>query len=160
MGHPGRPQGPPLQFLRMTCILNHMLNYSLEVRRVVPRPPDVVFAAWTTPSRLEQWISEPGSRVPILELKVGGKYHIDMMYKGKSYPHSGEYLEIDPPRRLKFTWISAGTEGKTTVVTVNFIPRGDATEVVLTHEGLPSEENRASHEQGWTEILDWMTAKV
>lgn len=105
-------------------------------------------------------MSDPGTRVSVADLRVGGKYHIDMMYQGKSYPHDGEYLVIDRPKQLKFTWISAGTEGRTTVVTVNFVPKGQSTEVVLIHEGLPTEANMKDHEGGWTEILGWMVERI
>ena len=63
------------------------------------------------------------------------------------------YRLIDRPRRLVFTWISRGTEQRESVVTVDFISRGAATEVVVTHE-LLSESAQPSHINGWTSALE------
>lgn len=109
---------------------------------------------------MPEWILDGGSAT--LDLRVGGAYHLDMHYKGRSYPHHGEYLEVTPPSRLVFTWISEATQGKPTIVTVELFERGEETDCVLTHEGLSDEANAASHEEGWEEILGWlhrMTAK-
>lgn len=134
-------------------------GYRLEVRRLIARPADVVFQAWTTPSIMEKFMSEPGTRVTALDLRVGGKYHIDMMYQGKSYAHDGEYLVIDRPRQLKFTWISAAAPGRT-VVTVNFVAKGQSTEVVLIHEGIATEPGMKDYEGGWAEILGWLAERI
>jgi uncharacterized protein YndB with AHSA1/START domain len=83
-----------------------------------------------------------------------------MVYGGKTYPHDGEYLVIDPPRRLSFTWHSRSTEQQRTVVTIDFLPRGDSTEVVLVHEGFATEALRKDHEAGWTEIVAWLEERI
>ena len=103
---------------------------------------------------MPEWILDGGSAT--IDLRVGGAYHMDMHYQRKSYPHDGEYLEIDPPRRLVFTWISESTKGLPSIVTVELFERGDETECVLTHEGLSDEKNAASHQGGWEEILGWL----
>ena len=77
-------------------------------------------------------------------------------YQGKSYPHHGEYLEIVPPERLVFTWISESTHWEPTIVTLELRDLGDKTEAILTHEGLPDEKNAADHRGGWEEILVWL----
>ena len=127
---------------------------TVVVRRLISAPREEVYSLWTDASRMPEWILDGGSAK--LDLRVGGKYHLDMHYKGKSYPHEGEYLEIVPPSKLVFTWISEGTGWKPTIVTVELHERGAKTEVVLTHEGLQDEPSAISHEQGWTEILDWL----
>ena len=69
------------------------------------------------------------------------------------YPHTGVYRVIDRPRQLVFTWHSRGTEQKESLVTVDFIARGERTEVVVTHEQLP-ESAQPSHTNGWTSGLE------
>ena len=129
------------------------------VRRVVSAPRTEVFQLWIDAERMPQWILDGGTAT--LDVRVGGKYHLDMHYQGKSYPHDGEYLEISPPERLVFTWISEGTNWKPSIVTIELIERGEKTEVVLTHEGLPNDPDSAkSHEQGWIEILEWLERLV
>jgi uncharacterized protein YndB with AHSA1/START domain len=66
--------------------------------------------------------------------------------------HTGEYLTIEPPSRLSFTWISKHTDQRPTVVTIEFHERDGGTEVILTHRGLPAREVEG-HRQGWTDIL-------
>jgi len=69
-------------------------------------------------------------------------------------PHTGAYQEISRPRRLVFTWNSphAGQHGS--LVTVDFNARGRATEIVITHERLPSADAAKSHTGGWNSILE------
>ena len=71
---------------------------------------------WVDADRMPQWILDGGSAT--LDVRVGGKYHLDMYYQGKSYPHSGEYLEVVPPKRLVFTWISEATNWLPSIVTI------------------------------------------
>ena len=75
--------------------------------------------------------------------------------QGASGPivHKGVYRIIDRPTRLAFTWITAFTENRETLVTVDFIRLGQRTEVVVTHEQLP-ESALPSHHKGWTSGLE------
>jgi uncharacterized protein YndB with AHSA1/START domain len=75
-----------------------------------------------------------------------------MHHSGGSAEHSGEYLEIDRPSRLSFTWMSRATKGLPTIVTVEFLERHDGTELVVTHRRLPPEQID-DHRKGWTDIV-------
>jgi uncharacterized protein YndB with AHSA1/START domain len=69
---------------------------------------------------------------------------------------SGEFIEVDPPRRVSFSW---GWEGKedlppgSTTVEVTLEPDGDATVVRLRHTGLPTDDWRRVHRDGWVIFL-------
>jgi len=128
-------------------------SHRVVVRRLLSAPREQVYALWTNAERMPEWILDGGSAT--LDVRVGGKYHMDMHYQGKSYPHNGEYLEVVPPERLVFTWVSEATNWLPSIVTLEFIERGKQTELVLTHEGLP-EKTVTDHEGGWTEIGDWL----
>ena len=71
-------------------------------------------------------------------------------------PARGQYVEIDPPRRVVFTW---GIEGRpdfppgSSTVEVVLQEDGDETVVTLTHRDLPTEDYRRSHQGGWGEFL-------
>ena len=56
--------------------------------------------------------------------------------------------------RLQFTWISASTNQRRTVVTIDFQPLGETTEVTLLHVGLESVQSRDGHTRGWSALLD------
>jgi uncharacterized protein YndB with AHSA1/START domain len=124
------------------------------VRRPIAASPAELFDAWLDPQALATWMRPSGIRrtTATTDARVGGRYEILMEGEQTTYPHHGVYRLIDRPRRLVFTWISGATEGRETLVTVDFLPRGDLTEVVVTHERLP-EGAGESHIEGWTSAL-------
>jgi uncharacterized protein YndB with AHSA1/START domain len=126
----------------------------LVVRRVIPVPRERVFAAWLDPASLAQWMC-PGDVTAAtvdVDARVGGTFRIVMAHGRGDTDHWGEYLVIEPPSLLSFTWISANTERLGTVVTVEFLQRGGSTELVLTHRRLPPAKVDA-HRKGWTDIV-------
>ena len=123
---------------------------ALVVERVLPAAPDDVFDAWTTPSRMAAWMTPVGAAEAEVDLRVGGSFRVVMMEAGLD--HTGEYLEIDPPRRLVFTWVSSFTGTEPSVVTVEMHPHDDGTRLVLTHERLP-EEVIDGHRDGWGAMI-------
>jgi uncharacterized protein YndB with AHSA1/START domain len=130
-----------------------------EIRRVVAAPVAEVFRWWTEPRLLERWMSPAGTVEADVDLRVGGRLRIVMKDETTSIEHHGEYVEIDPPRRLVFTWESVYTGG-TSVVTVTFDHDGaDATRVVVVHSRLAPDAT-ASHADGWTGILDRLAAQL
>ena len=124
---------------------------TLEVRRTFRAPRQRVFDAWTKAEELKRWHSAGTTTVDATEvdLRVGGKWRVDMRSpEGRTYYVSGSYREIDPPNRLVYTW-KWDTDLIYTVVTVEFHDLGNATEVVLRHDGLVTPNSRADHERGW-----------
>src|SRR2546430_16550012 len=98
----------------------------LVVRRVIPIRRERVFDAWLDPRRLALFM-RPGSATRTtaeVDPRVGGRFRIVMEHAGGPVEHTGEYLLIDRPSRLSFTWLSPVTEGIITVVTIDFIERG------------------------------------
>jgi uncharacterized protein YndB with AHSA1/START domain len=135
---------------------------TIQVRRTIRAPRQRVFDAWTKTEELKKWHAPGPLTVTFAEidLRPGGKYRIHMTEPdGKEHKVSGVYREIDPPRKLVYSW---GWDGdhpvKDSTVTLEFIERGDATEVVLTHSGISHEGERKGHTEGWTSILDKLAA--
>ena len=127
---------------------------TLVVRRFIPVPRERVFQAWLDPTSLARWM-RPGAATDApaeVEPRVGGKFRIVMIEGPKQYEHTGEYLAIEPPKRLEFTWISQATDHRPTVVTIEFLERDRGTELVLTHRRLPPTQLE-SHRRGWSDIL-------
>jgi uncharacterized protein YndB with AHSA1/START domain len=126
----------------------------LVVRRLVPIPRERVFAAWLDPASLAQWMCPGDVRRAIVEIdaRVGGTFRIVMKHADEDGEHRGEYLVIEPPSLLSFTWLSANTDLVPTIVTVEFLERGIGTELILTHRRLPPAQV-GSHRRGWAEIL-------
>ena len=124
---------------------------ALVVERVLSASPDEVFNAWTTPSRMAAWMSPVGAAEAEVDLRVGGSFRVVMVEA--RLEHRGEYLEIDRPRRLVFTWVSAFTGEDPSVVTVDMHAHDDGTRVVLTHERLP-EDVVDGHREGWGTMIE------
>ena len=128
-------------------------EHTLEIRRTFAASRERVFDAWTRAEELRKWFA-PGpltTAVAESDLRVGGKYRITMRGPdGNEHTVRGVYQIIDPPRRLVYTWKwdDKPSAGESTV-TVEFNEQGRSTEVVLRHEGLPSDKEVAEHTHGW-----------
>jgi glutathione S-transferase len=136
---------------------------TLEVRRTIRAPRQRVFDAWTKTEELKAWHAPGPLTVSLAEidLRPGGKYRIHMREPGgKEHKVSGVYREIDPPRKIVYSW---GWDGdhpvKDSTVTLEFFERGDTTEVVLTHSGITHDGERKDHTEGWTSIMDKLEAR-
>ena len=128
-------------------------NTTLVLRRTFTASRQRVFRAWITPRALEHWLRPRGMGVTVsqLEARVGGSFRFDLE-DGSSIV--GTYLQIVPPEKLVFTWSGGATQGRETVVTLDFLDQGPVTEVVLTHERLSTPELRALVGAGWPSLFD------
>ncbi|PHQ69574.1 MAG: type III effector protein [Sneathiella sp.] len=143
-----------------TLTLSHTFHVSAER----------LFDAWTDPSLVAQWFGPAGFTLSGAEtdLTVGGAYRFRMQPpEGEAFDHYGVYKVIDRPSRLAFTWIleNQSCEGSDdlnceTLVTLDFIEKGDKTELVITHEGLPTEKAREGHTFGWTSSLECLEQMI
>jgi uncharacterized protein YndB with AHSA1/START domain len=134
-------------------------NITLQVKRTFRAPRAQVFRAWTDRAELARWFApsaEYTTVVPELELRVGGRYRVEMHHKGGNvHTVFGTYQEIKPPEKVVFTWRWDGdTSHEDSVVTIEFHDLGSSTEVILTHERLPSTEERDKHAHGWNGCMD------
>jgi uncharacterized protein YndB with AHSA1/START domain len=130
---------------------------ALIVRRTIRAPANRVFDAWTQPEHLRAWwgprpVTCSGAEV---DLRVGGRYSIaNALPDGKTVIIEGEFREIERPHKLVYTWRMGQGAEETSLVTVRFEVRGEATEVVIVHENVVNPTARESHEQGWIGCLD------
>jgi uncharacterized protein YndB with AHSA1/START domain len=132
---------------------------TLQLKRTFAAPRDRVFRAWTDASILAQWFApspEYVAVVPEFEFRVGGRYRFEMHHKGGNVHRVyGTYREIDAPEKLAFTWHWESDQAQESVVTIEFRELGpSSTEMILTHENLPSTEERDKHSYGWNGCLD------
>ena len=128
----------------------------LRLSRRIAASPDEVFDAWTRAEAVNQWlVPGPVTTRARIDARVGGRFRIEMINGEDHNPHEGEYLRLDRPRLLEFTWISKYTEDKRSVVTVELKAAGaDATDLTLTHRLLPDATAVAKHTGGWNAALD------
>ncbi|HEV2704226.1 MAG TPA: SRPBCC domain-containing protein [Steroidobacteraceae bacterium] len=130
---------------------------TLELRRVFDASPTAVFDAWMTREEFAAWIGPEGMQceVPVLEPRVDGRYEITMrLANGQVLPVSGIFKLIERPRRLIFSWGWNADPTRQSLITLEFIPRGARTELVLRQEGLGTIGNRDDHGKGWNSALN------
>ena len=130
---------------------------TLVVRKTIKATAERLFEAWTEPEQLKKWWGPPGVTCIEVEvdLRVGGRYRMaNQLPDGKILWISGEFESIEPPRELVYTWrVEPETQASERVM-VQFEARGDATEVIITHERIPNAAIRDMHEQGWHGCLE------
>jgi uncharacterized protein YndB with AHSA1/START domain len=124
--------------------------------------PERVFDAWLDPALIGQWMFGLGGRDEevlriSLEPRPGGAFSFLVRREGQELDHVGQYLEIDRPRRLAFSWgVRAGTaEPDMSRVSIDVTPRASGSELTLTHELHPDWADFAARtESGWTTLLE------
>ena len=127
-----------------------MNTLKVNVSRLIRAAPEDVFRAWTDAERMQRWF---GTKKQIVNPKVDGLFYLAMEHQGRIWPHYGRYLRLEKPRVIEFTWMSEGTEGRETVVTIELVARDGGTQLTLNHEGVPDTELGRGHQQGWTAIV-------
>jgi uncharacterized protein YndB with AHSA1/START domain len=126
---------------------------SVEVEARVAAPPEVVFAYFVDPARYRRWMGQEAE----LDPRPGGVYRVRMADQNVA---RGEFVEVEPPNRVVFTW---GWEGSddippgSTIVEITLVPDGDETVVRLSHTGLPDDQSAAMHGEGWAHYLQRLT---
>jgi uncharacterized protein YndB with AHSA1/START domain len=131
----------------------------VRIEMALPAPIEDVYAAWTRPEAMARWLAPTGSAEVEADVRVGGHFRVVMIGDGMSIKHTGEYLTVEPPRRLSFTWQSPYTGAEPSVVTVTLTADGDSTQLLLLHERLP-EGAAESHRGGWGAILQRLVEEV
>jgi uncharacterized protein YndB with AHSA1/START domain len=142
-------------------------NATLIIKRTLNAPRERVFRAWTMPEHIQAWMRpDPGMVVPraSMDLRVGGKFRIQMKNpEGEYFTAAGVFQEVNPPERLVYTWDwekdgseeeFGELEGKTSLITVEFLQRGEQTELVFSHTRFATVESRDNHARGWSEAVD------
>ncbi|HEY1973412.1 MAG TPA: SRPBCC domain-containing protein [Pseudonocardia sp.] len=123
--------------------------------------PETVFAFFVDPAKLTQWLAVEAT----LDARPGGICHqVHAGRPGRGPFHlRGEFLELDPPNRVVFSWgfiePEIGVPPGASTVEVTLSPSDTGTRVRLVHRGLPAAEIEG-HSGGWTVMLDRLRAAV
>ena len=142
--------------------LRHAMNPPLvSITKSFPYPAEEVFAAWLDPAKVGKWMFGPPLREEKvlrmgLEPKVGGRFSFVVEREGKEFDHTGEYLEIERPRRLVFTWgIRGMSDSSASRVTLGFHETAEGgCELKLEHALDPEWADFAQRtKEGWEKIL-------
>lgn len=129
---------------------------SVEREIAIAAPRETVWELLVNPDDVTTWMGQSAT----FDLRVGGCYQVEVL---PGVFAAGEFLEIDPPGRLVYTWgweLSEGgpvPPGSTTVV-FELMDNGNETRLRLYHRDLPSLDTAGSHSRGWAHYLDRLAA--
>lgn len=134
---------------------------SLRMSRRFDASCERLFDAWTEPGLVARWLfTSPTSEshhATELDVRVGGRWTITDRREGVDYRAIGEYLQVERPRRLAFSFGMPQFSPGFTRVRVEFEPDGKGAIMRLTQEGLPLEAI-APTEDGWRGMFEGLAA--
>jgi uncharacterized protein YndB with AHSA1/START domain len=127
----------------------------------IAAPPHRVFRSLTDPAELAAWWgSDEMYRTTewTIDLRPGGTWStVALGADGSRMTIDGEYLEVDPPRRLVHTWRPSWDDYAETTVRYDLVPTATGTRVLVTHTGFGDRaEQAAGTGEGWTRVLEWL----
>ena len=126
----------------------------VEREVAIDASPETVWEFLVDPAKATRWMGMTAS----FDATPGGEYRCQVI---PGHVARGEFVEVDPPRRLVQTWgWEPDAEGEPNVVPpgsstieIELIPRGEGTTLRFVHRDLPSEEAAKSHAHGWDHYL-------
>ena len=128
----------------------------LELTCDLSAPRDRVFRTLTQPAVLRRWWGPSGFTTPEIELdlQVGGGYRFGMQPpEGELFHLAGEFIEIDPPNLLAYTfwWEEPDPDDRETVVRLSLDEIGSGTRVSLSQGDFATQARLTLHTDGWTD---------
>ena len=118
-------------------------KFTVSLQRTVTASPEGAFDAFTQPAHLSTWFTRSAQ----VDLRVGGRY-------SNADNDQGEFLLLERPERLRFTWDNP-EHCPGTVVEVRFTSKpGGRVTVQLEHSGIESEDGYLDMKKGWTWAMD------
>jgi uncharacterized protein YndB with AHSA1/START domain len=132
----------------------------------IAAPAERVFQAITDPRQLMQWWGQKGIYHHTAwkgDVRPGGEWRSEGVSDtdGKPYHVSGEYVEVDPPRLVSYTWIASWSGPLKTLVRWELESTPDGTFVRVRHSGFAEAPAAVqAHYEGWQRVIRWMQGFV
>lgn len=133
-------------------------THTIRLHRVLRAPPERVYRAFLDADAQAKWLPPNGftCKVHALDARVGGKFRMSFtnFTTGRSHSFGGEYLELTPHERLRYTdrFDDPNLPGEITVtVTLKKVACG--TELNIVQEGVPAVIPAEACHLGWQESL-------
>jgi uncharacterized protein YndB with AHSA1/START domain len=138
----------------------------IVIKRAYAFSAERVFDAWLTPEITRRWLFTTADSEVVrceIDARVGGRFEIvDRRDSGEfkgDIRHVGEYLEIDRPRRLVFTFGVPQFDPAMSRVEIDIVAKDTGCELTLTHHGVPQEWQPPTT-QGWTTLLGSLEREI
>jgi uncharacterized protein YndB with AHSA1/START domain len=134
-----------------------------EIVRVFAAPRERVWAEWTSAEAFADWFGGPDVEVRVHEFDVrpGGRWRATMLAPGREIHWTGEYLEVEPPRRLRVTMSDRPESDDRALITVELTELGEGrTEMRMEQRDGMSEAQHRAARNGWGGFFDRMEARL
>ena len=134
---------------------------SARVERVLPARPETVYDAWLDERSLREFMCPaPGQASEVaVDPRVGGRLRVVMTFPDHQTEITGEFVALDRPERLTFTWRSDAGEPDS-IVTVLLAPHGeDQTHITIIHSRAQP-TFVSGYRTGWTSIADRLADRL
>lgn len=146
-------------------VTGHRERFVLQQSRVFDAPTERVFALLAEPTALAKWWGPHGFSTPEVQvdLRVGGRYRFTMQPPaGEAFHLSGEFLRIQVPSALSFTfrWEEPVPDDRETIVDLSLDSFGGRTKVTMTQAEFATNERLELHRDGWSDSFDKLDALV
>jgi uncharacterized protein YndB with AHSA1/START domain len=144
----------------MLTLISTNKTHALKIQRTLNASVERVYKAWTNPDEICKWFGCADITDCQVEqdLTVGGLYQIKMTIApdGHVITIDGEFQEIVPNRKLVYTWNSDSEEfpAHNTLVSIEFIEQGNATDMILNHTNFSTEKAAEGHSVGWSAAIE------
>jgi uncharacterized protein YndB with AHSA1/START domain len=122
----------------------------------IAAPPERVFRALTSREIIDWWVNPEvfDTREWSGDVQTGGRRRSSGVVMGGPYTLEGEYLEVDPPRKLVHTWRRVGASGAPSTVMYLLEPIAEGTRLTVHHTGVDPPEQRGNVGAGWRTSFD------
>ena len=142
-----------------------MSTSTIRLYRVLRATPERVYRAFLDPDAMSKWLPPNGftGKVHQMEARVGGKHKMSFtnFTTGKSHFFGGEYLELVPHERVRYTdrFDDPNLPGEMQItVTLKKVSVG--TELNIVQEGVPAVIPAEACYLGWQESLTLLAKLV
>ncbi len=130
-------------------VVESSVGEQVVVEVLVEATPETIFPFFTDPEKMTRWKGMSAA----LDPRPGGEYRCQVTPRSLAL---GEYLEVDPPKRVVFTFgweTEEGVPPGSSTVEITLEPQGASTLVRLIHGGL-GDEHREQHAVGWVHFFE------
>jgi uncharacterized protein YndB with AHSA1/START domain len=144
-----------------------IIHSTFVIERTYPKPPEQVFAAFSDPAKKRRWFGA-GENHEVeefeLDFRPGGAERLVYRFKeGTPFPgvavsNQGIVWDIVPNRRIvnSHTMAIGGRPISASLLTFEFLPKGQGTDLICTHQGVFFENSDGPQirEAGWRTLLE------
>lgn len=127
-----------------------------QAERTMNLSADAIYRAWT--EQIDKWFASPDT--VLMRPEINAPFFFQVQFEDQQHPHYGRFLKLETNKLIELTWLTAGTLGAETWVTVALTPHASRTHVLLTHAGFADEKTMSQHKDAWPQVLAQLEERI